>query len=394
MVVRLWRMLPFLGVLWASAVWVETGRAATEGGIRYSRQVAEIRFGVVEPPVVAQHDITVRMPVSNQQLEEKALECSGLAWVPGHLLISSDRHEHIVFDCPIDLKSMTLGDPVSHVVVRNEQQLLEDAEAITAIRDRDGRLAVYMMSSLSNDPLERPLPKRRHMLCFEISGVSPLTPQRPVVLSVATLRDTINGYLKTVGIDPYRTFNPQAPGPDQNTYRWGNVEGMSFTPDGSLLLGMRNPLCGESALFVVVQGVPEAFDAADPGRMRIEDLFVLDLGDRGVSDLCWDPLTQGYLIAAARSSGPRLNKDQPFPPNTLDSALFWWSGRKAEPAILFARLPDMKVEALCRLGATRFIALGTDEGDVSEGRVLQQQSVIAIMYFAGVDLGDNRQPKP
>jgi len=153
-------------------------------------------------------------------------------------------------------------------------------------------------------------------------------------------------------------------------------------------------LCSDSAMFVVVRGVAEAFDTADPRKMQIEDMFALDLGDRGVSDLCWDPLTKGYLIAAAKSSGPRLNKDQPFPPNTLDSALFWWSGRKTERAILFARLPDMKVEAICRLGSTRFIALGTDEGDVSEGRVQQQQSVIAIMYFTGVDVGDNGQAKP
>jgi hypothetical protein len=44
----------------------------------------------------------------------------------------------------------------------------------------------------------------------------------------------------------------------------------------------------------------------------------------------------------------------------------------------------MTVEAVCRLGPTRFIAVGTDEGDISEGRV-QQQSVITIMYFTGID---------
>jgi len=395
MVARLWHRRFFRDVLLASLVLTGSGVAAPPGRFLESSRVAEIRFGVVEPPVVAQRDITVRAQVSNQQLDEKALECSGLAWIPGHLLIVSDRHNHLVFSCPLDLEHMTLGEPVPHLVVRNEQQLLEDAECITAIRNREGRLAVYLMCSLSNDPFEQPLPKRRHMLRFTLADTERLTPQQPVVLSAAVLREAVNESFQTAGIEPYRTFNPDSPGPDQNTYRWGNVEGMSFTPDGSaLLLGMRNPLCGTSAILAAVKGVAEALDAADPGIMRVTDLFTLDLGGRGISDLCWDPLTKGYLIAAAQSSGPRLNKDQPFPPNTLDSALFWWSGRKAESAILFARLPDTKVEAVCRLGPTRFLAVGTDEGDVSENRIQQQQSIIMIVYFAGVEAAVNGQTQP
>jgi len=352
-----------------------------------SSHVVEIRFGVIDPPIVAQHDITVRAPKSNQELEERALECSGLAWVPGGLLILSDRHSHLVFHASVDLDRMAIGDPVPHVVVPNEQQLLEDAECITVGRDPDGRLTAYAMCSLSNDPLGQSLPKRRHMLRFGILDSDPLTLQRPVALSATSLRDSINDYFEAVGIEAYRTFNIDFPGADKNTYRWGNVEGMTFTPDGSaLLLGMRNPLCGDSAIFVAVQDVAQAFDTVDPEKMRISDMFALDLGGRGISDLNWDPLTKGYLIAAAKSSGPKLDKDQPFPPNTLDSALFWWSGRKDAKAVLFARMPDMKVEAICRLGPTRFIAVGTDEGDISEGRIRQQQSVLTILYFAGVDI--------
>ena len=373
-------------VLSVSLVLIGSGSAASDEFPRSGVEVAQIRFGVVEPPVVAQREIAVRMPVSNQQLEPKALECSGLAWIPGHLLILSDRHGHVVFSCPIDPDHMTLGDPVVHLVVRNEQQLLEDAECLTATRGPDGHPVIYAMCSLSNDPFEQPLPKRRHMLRFEVTDTRTLAIQRPVVLSAATLREIIGGYFKTVGVEPYRTFNVDFRGLDKNTYRWGNVEGMAFTPGGStLLLGMRNPLLEDRAIFIVVRGVPEAFDRADPREIRVEDMFTLDLSGRGVSDLCWDPLMQGYLIAAARSNGPRLNEDEPFPPNTLDSALFWWSGRKTEKALLFARLPDMKVEAICRLGSTPFIAVGTDEGDVSEGRDQQQQSVVSIIYFTGLE---------
>ncbi len=370
----------------ASAVLLGVRDAAAQESTAQNARVAEIHFGVVEPPVVAYRDFVVRTPISNQQLEAKPIECSGLAWIPGHLLILSDRHGHVVFSCPIDLDRMTLGDPSPHLVVRNEQQLLDDAECMTAQWGSDGRLAVYAMCSMSNDAFDQPLPKRRHMLRFEIADAESLVTHRSTVLSGASLREAVGEYFKRVGIEPYRTFNVDFPGSDKNTYRWGNFEGMAFTPDGSsLLLGMRNPLCGDSAILVVVRGVEEAFDSEDPAKIRVDDMFSLDLSGRGISDLCWDPLTKGYLIAAARSNGPRLDEDEPFPPNTLDSALFWWSGRKTEKAVLFAKLPDMKVEAVCRLGPTRFIAVGTDEGDVSEGRAQQQQSVVTIIYFTGLD---------
>ena len=151
---------------------------------------------------------------------------------------------------------------------------------------------------------------------------------------------------------------------------------------------MRNPLHGGSAIVFALEGVDEAFLAKDSTRFKLVDLFLLDLGERGISDLCWDHVTKGYLIAAAKSNGPKLDNDQPFPPNTLDSAVFWWSGRKKEKPILFAKMPDMKVEAVCRLGESGFIAIGSDEGDVSEGRAARQ-SILTIMDFRG--LGTEQQ---
>jgi len=349
--------------------------------------VTDIHFGIVEPPVVAQRDITVRAPTSNQQPEPLPFECSGMAWLDGQLILSSDRHEHVLFTCPVDLDRMTIGRPVPHVIIRNEQELLRDAECITIRQSPGGRPVVYAMCSLSNDRTELPLPKRRHMLRCRLDGLDPLTAGRPIVLDAGPVRKALSGHLKAVNVEPYRTFYAEFVGPDKNTYRWGNVEGMAITPDGKMLLcGMRNPLLARSALLFVLRGVDEAFDAGDAGRMELVDLFTLDLGRRGVSDLCWDPVTRGYLIAAGKSNGPKLDKDQPFPPNTLDCALFWWSGRKGEKPVLFARAPDMKIEAVCRLGATRFIAVCSDEGDVSEGRAARQ-SVLTIMDFRGIVRG-------
>ncbi len=373
-------------LLLAGAI-VICGAAAMDG--QTVDGVAEIHFGVIEPPVVAQQDITICTPVSAQQTEEKPLECSGMAWANGQLVLASDRHGLTLFTCPIDLERMTIGVPTPHAVIGNEQQLLDDAECLVVRRDARREWVVYVMCSLSNDPDELPLPKRRHMLRVPLRDLDPARVARPVVISAGAMREAINERFEAAGVEPYRTFHADFSGRDKNTYRWGNVEGVSFTPDGRrLLLGMRNPLLGAYAMVAVVEDVDDAFDARDANRLKLTDLFAIDLGERGISDLCWDPVTQGYLITAAKSNGPKLGKDRPFPPNTLDSALFWWNGNKADSPILAVRFPDMKVEAVCRLGRTRFIAIGSDEGDVSEGRPEQKQSVVTILYFTGVDAGD------
>jgi len=342
-------------------------------------RVVDIRFGVVEPPVVAQQDITVRAATSNQQPEPKPIECSGLAWADGTLLLSSDRHGHILFTCPVDLQKMTIGRPQPHVLIPNEQQLLDDAEGIVLQGPSAGVWYGFAMCSLSNDNRALPLPKRRHMLRFTFDRDKNFASARPVVLNVSGLRNALDEHFKAVGVEPYTTYYAKG---DKNTYRWGNVEGLTFTPDGSrLLCAMRNPLLEGKALLFAVRGVAEAFDAKDPRRMKLTDLFTLDLDRRGVSDLRWDPVTKGYLIAAGRSNGPKLSKDQPFPPNTLDCALYWWSGRKADQPILFARTPDMKIEAICRLGTSRYLAICSDEGDVSEERATRPQSVLTILEF-------------
>jgi hypothetical protein len=347
-----------------------------------------IRFGVIEPPVVAQQDITVRAATSNQQKDVKPLECSGLAWLPNHLLISSDRHEHLLFTCSVDLEKMTIGTPEPHIVVQNEQYLLDDIESLRVL-EQDGQISLYMMCSLSNDPDAQPLPQRRHLFRGHVNQVSPIELDQSTVVSAGTIRRQLETCLETIKAPPYYTYHAAYVGEDKNTYRWGNVEGITFTPNGQqLLCGMRNPLFDNAAILFVVSGIYPAPELLQAESFRVTDFFLLDVEDRGISDIFWDPVTQGYLITAAKSNGPRLDPDHPFPPNTLDSALFWWSGHKQDGPILIARITDMTIEAVCRLGSSRYIALGSDEGDVSEGRTARQ-SIITIVEFTGISQGSD-----
>jgi hypothetical protein len=345
--------------------------------------VYDIRFGVIKPPVVAQKDITVRAPVSNQQVEIKPLECSGLAWMDGHLLITSDRHEHLLFTCSVDLHTMDIGTPQPWVMIHNEQHLLKDVEALTVL-EAEGQTSLYMMCSLSNAPDAQSLPQRRNLLVSNVKKIAPFEVDQCNVLSMGILRSQLETCFNKINAQPYYTYNAAFPGTDKNTYRWGNVEGITFTPDGEYLLcGMRNPLFDEAAIVFAVSGIPQAGKSLQNKSSKVTDFFLLDLGSRGVSDLFWDPLTQGYLITAGKSNGPRTDPDLPYPPSTLDSALFWWSGHKQDAPVLVAKIADMTIEAVCRLGSSPYIALGSDEGDVSEGRTARQ-SILTILEFTDI----------
>ena len=56
---------------------------------------------------------------------------------------------------------------------------------------------------------------------------------------------------------------------------------------GELICGMRNPLVKGRAMLFVMKGLDDAFDKEDAKLLKVTDLFSVDLGGRGISDLCW-----------------------------------------------------------------------------------------------------------
>lgn len=347
-----------------------------------------LQAGRVEPPVVFQKDITLPALPMPRAVAPSMLEASAVVWVEGGLILASDKHEHLLFVLPFDPQTLAAGEPIPLPVVYSDHYLLEDLEAMALRMDEQGQAWVYAMSSLSNAPNGVALPRRRHMLRARISR----TPEgawqayESTVADVSPLRTAFQQEFATVGVAPYRTFHAAHLEADKNTYRWGNVEGLAFVPQsktGQLMLGFRNPLYAGHAMVGVVEQVDAVFDSFD-SQIVLKDIFALDLGGRGVSDMCWDPVTKGYLIAGLRSSGPKLDDDSPFPPHKLGSALFWWSGHKADTPIRFADAPDMKIEGVCRIGTTRLIAVVSDEADQSEGREDSFQSILTVLDFRGV----------
>ncbi len=382
-------------VLWMAAAGMlagvpEAGARAGGSAADPAARAATVRFGVIDPPVVAQRDVTVRARTSNhpQDPTPLPLECSGLVWAGGTLFATSDRHAHALFRMAVDPATAEIGTPELEVVIRNERNLLRDAEAVAARRGDDGVERLYVVTSLSHDADGGSDPGRHRWARVPVSAEGEPLVAGVDLLDAGPLRRDIDRHLHALRVDPHTAWSGED---NRNTDRWGNAEGLAFVPgSGVALLGMRNPLAGGDALVVALAGLDDAFDTGDPERLRVTDLFRLDLGGRGVSDLCWDPRTRGYLVAAGKSGGPR--DPDPVVGGTVDrgvdleSALFWWSGTKDEPPAALLRIPDLSVDAVCRVGDSDLIALGSDEGDPSENRD-GRQSLVTLVHLGAADGG-------
>lgn len=179
-----------------------------------------------------------------------------------------------------------------------------DLEAGTRIGDR-----AYWLTSHGLDSKQRPRPERLRFFAttVPVDGVA-----------LAVVGEPHDGLIAALIADPrFAAFGLAAAAARGPKEAGGlNLEGMTATPQGTLLLGFRNPVPDGRALFFellapadVVAGAPPAF--GDP--------FQLDLGGLGVRALTW--WRGRYLIVAgAFASGGA-------------SRLYTWDGAGAAAAL-------------------------------------------------------------
>jgi hypothetical protein len=90
-----------------------------------------------------------------------------------------------------------------------------------------------------------------------------------------------------------------------------NIEGLSATPEGDLLIGFRNPIPQGKALLIPLKNPHKIMDGHDA---NLGQPVLLDLGGRGIRSIDYLPLQHLYLIVAGA-----IDDQQNF-------ALFQWSG--------------------------------------------------------------------
>ncbi len=133
-----------------------------------------------------------------------------------------------------------------------------------------------------------------------------------------------------------------------------NIEGLAATPEGTLLIGLRNPLRQGLALLVPLLNAGELIEGA---RARFGNPVEIDLGQRGIRSI--ERVGESYLIAA----GP--------PADEGTFALFRWSGRAGEAAAMITGidLGDLRPEALFAIPGSKSVQVLSDDGGIKVGGV-------------------------
>ena len=148
-----------------------------------------------------------------------------------------------------------------------------------------------------------------------------------------------------------------------------NIEGLAATPDGALLIGLRNPVPQQRALVIPLLNPGEVINGV---RARFGTPIELDLGQRGIRSI--ERVASSYLIVA----GP--------PADSGSFALYRWSGQAADAATQVADtdLKELRPEALFAIPGSSHVQLLSDDGGVKIAGVECKKLPAALQTFRGL----------
>ncbi len=180
-----------------------------------------------------------------------------------------------------------------------------DLEGAAALGQR-----IYWISSHSRRNRDGEVQQRRHRFFATDGGGARGRPQLAGAVYDRLQEDIVAApALKPLKLKRAAKLKPEAPG-------GFNIEGLAATPQGQLLIGLRNPLLGGKALLLPLLNPERVIEGE---KASFGEAIALDLGGRGLRSI--DLVGSSYLMLA----GP-----------TADAggfALYRWSGRRGDAAV-------------------------------------------------------------
>jgi hypothetical protein len=185
------------------------------------------------------------------------------------------------------------GEPVGAIDLTSflglEKRQESDIEGAARIGNR-----VYWITSHGADSRGNAQPARRLLFATEITVADGNVTITPVGMPY---KDLVRALAEAPALRRFKLDAAAQIAPEQ---RGGlNIEGLSATPQGTLLIGFRNPVPDGKALLVPLLN-PR--DVVDRQPARFGDPILLALGSRGVRSIAYVAASAGYLILAGKSS--------------------------------------------------------------------------------------------
>lgn len=216
-----------------------------------------------------------------------------------------------------------------------------DIEAAALLGQR-----IYWISSHGRDSRGKKAPERRRFFATDI--VDGAAGQPPQLRAVGQPYTGLLDALETAKVlKHYKLARAARRAPEDDDGL--NIEGLAATPDGQLLIGLRNPLPQRRALLIPLTNPAAAIGGQEA---QLGPAVELDLGGRGVRSI--DRVGSSYLIVA----GP--------PADDGTFALYRWSGRTAEAPqeLSGVDFEDLRPEALFAIPGSPRVQVLSDDGGV------------------------------
>lgn len=219
-----------------------------------------------------------------------------------HFIVADDERNRLTVyqrNVPKPVREIELGP-----FLRAEKE--SDLEGAARVGDR-----IYWIASHARNSAGKRREDRHRFFATAIEGAT----VKPVGTAYTALLDDLLASPVLAGLPLAEAARQPAEAPGGF-----NIEGLATAPDGSLLIGLRNPVPQGRALLLPLLNPAELIAGRGPARFGVA--ASLDLGGRGVRDVAH--IGSGYLIVA----GP-VGDEGSF-------ALYRWSGRAGDDAV---RLP-------------------------------------------------------
>jgi len=288
--------------------------------------------------------VSMAMPATAQQITTFNGPCDASAAVAldaTHFIVGDDEHNtlHIYRqDQPASVATLNLANFLA--TPADEESDIEGAAAIGS--------RIYWITSHGRNSKGKARPSRQRFFAIEVLPGQPPTLKPVGQAYVDLLRDMS----EAKPLKPYRLGDAGRLAAEAEGGL--NIEGLAATPDGALLIGLRNPLRQQRALVIPLLNPGEVI--AD-SRARFGTPIELDLDRRGIRSI--ERIGASYLIVA----GPSADRGS--------FALFRWSGQSGDPPTLVTEsdLKDLRPEALFGLPGGNRAQLLSDDGGVVIGGV-------------------------
>lgn len=177
---------------------------------------------------------------------------------------------------------------------------------------------IYWITSHGESAMGEPRPNRLRLFATQIETDGSGVRLKPVGKAFNGLVGALADDDDAAGLKGYQLDVAATDAPESATGL--NIEGLTGTPDGALLIGFRNPVPGGKALLVPLENPQGVVDKAE--KPRLGKAVLLDLGGSGIRSIEYSHQRKVYFIVA----GPIGDRG--------DWHLYQWSGAATDPPVV------------------------------------------------------------